>query len=320
MKDLGKFKLFGLLIFLSVVLVFAGVNFLEGKKPGNKPPKWDWKVGIPNLGEAESEGLNLYGNNPEYVNNDFVEVDSWMSEDKDTGEIHYTFSLKIENTEKGISNSAGDYSIGFRDIWFYGCKSYCFLGGEGPCLCWILPNSPYPAGVDCCYVDCSGPESPDYWVMKEFMETSAHPRDGYDHFSLRIIVYYDIGAMDIGSTVPNIDGYMWKLNIWNTEETMLEGNEDYHNIVCDYRFPLEGIEVKRSGENEWTIFVDQCGVNEGGSCPTELSGRYIVFHETYYQGIKKTKGKSGKEFIDSEYRKALGAATAFKFITKWTRY
>lgn len=318
MKDLGKFKLFGLLIFLSLVLVFAGVNFLEGKKPGKKPPKWDWKVEIPNLGEAESEGLNLYGNNPEYVNNDFVEVDSWTSEDKDTGEIHYTFSLKIENTEKDISDSVGDYSIGFRDIWFMGCKSYCFLGGEGHCRCWVFPGT-YP-GVDCCVPDCSGPGSPDYRVMKEFMEKYNHPSWGYDHFSLRIIVYYDIEAMEIGSSVDNLDGYMWKLNIWNTGDTLLSGDEKYHNIVCDYRFPLEGIEVERSGENEWTITVDQCGVNVEGSCPTELSGRYIVFNETYYQGVEKQKGKSGRTYIDPEYRKAVGAATAFKFITKWTRF
>ncbi|MCK4789514.1 MAG: hypothetical protein KAV87_37580, partial [Desulfobacteraceae bacterium] len=158
------------------------------------------------------------------------------------------------------------------------------------------------------------------WVMKEFMEKYNHPSWGYDHFSLRIIVYYDIEAMEIGSSVDNLDGYMWKLNIWNTGDTLLSGDEKYHNIVCDYRFPLEGIEVERSGENEWTITVDQCGVNVEGSCPTELSGRYIVFNETYYQGVEKQKGKSGRTYIDAEYRKAVGSATAFKFITKWTRF
>jgi len=266
MKDLGKFKLFGLLIFLSVVLVFAGVNFLEGKKPVKKPPKWEWKVGIPNLAMANGDGCNLYANphgnplnapeNGEYIiyeNNDFVDVDSWTSEDKDTGEIHYTFSLKLENTEKGISDSAGYYSVGFQEVMFRGCKSYCFLGGTGPCLSWVFPNYSYPpAGVDCCVVNCSGPGSPDNWVMKEFMETSAHPRDGYDHFSLRFWVNKDIEAIAIDGSWEG-EGYMWKMNVWNTDDTLLSGDEKYHNIICQYSIPLEGVLVERSGENEWNM-------------------------------------------------------------------
>lgn len=338
MKDLGKFKLFGLLIFLSLVLVFAGVDFLEGKKPGKKPPKWEWKVGIPDetLAEQEDFNCNLYGHSPTanedsegyitYEKNDFVDVEYWTSEDKDTGEIHSTFSLKLENSEKGISDDPGDYSIGFRDLQFTGCKSYCYLGGEGPCRSWVFPNySSTPEGVDCCEVDCSGTGSGGYWVMKEFMQNNAHPSFGYDHFSLRIIVYYDIEAMDTGNSVDNIEGYMWRMNIWNTEDTLLSGDEEYHNIICQYSIPLEGVLVERSGENEWKITVDQCGYHDPdtNNCPSLLtnnSGRYIAFWEFYNQGIEKPIGKSGKSSIESERRWALGAATAFKFITKWTRF
>jgi hypothetical protein len=157
--------------------------------------------------------------------------------------------------------------------------------------------------------------------MKEFMETPAHPRNGYDHFSLRFWVNTDIEALDIGGESWEGEGYMWRLNIWNTSDILLTGSEKYHNIEPQWSVPLEGVEVYRSGENEWIITVDQCGVEDG--CPPSQhghSGRYIAFWETYYQGIEKQKGKSGKTYIDSEYRRALGAATPFKFITKWTRY
>ncbi len=330
MKDLGKFKLFGLLIFLSVVLVFAGVNFLEGKRPGKKPPKWEWKVGIPDETEATGLDCNLYGNSSDlseegyliYERNDFVDVEYWTSEDKDTGEIHSTFSLKLENTNKSNSDP-GDYSIGFRDVRFRGCKSYCSQGGEGPCRSGVFPNySPTPAGVDCCVADCSGPGSSGYGVMKEFMENNAHPSFGYDHFILRFWVYTNIEDIDESWTG---EGYMWKMNVWNTDDTLLSGDEKYHNIICQYSIPLEGVLVERSGENEWKITVDQCGehvsgTNECQSSLTNNSGRYIAFWEFYNQGIEKQKGKSGKSSIESERRWALGASTAFKFITRWTRF
>ena len=256
MKKYNRFKVLSLVTILVIVLVFVGINALEAKKP----PKWEWKVGIPNKLLAQPEACNLYSN-PHgngipggqgyitYEKNDFVEVEFWTSEDKDTGEFHSVFSLKIENTEKGISNDPGYYSIGFRDVWFMGCKSYCFLGGEGPCKCWVLPNYGL-AGVGCDVPLCCGPTdecgSDGFWIMQQYMQDSAHPRDGYDHFGLRFWVNTDIEAIDVGNTWEG-EGYMWWLNLWNTGETLLEGNEDYHNVICDYTIPLEGVQVYRSG-------------------------------------------------------------------------
>ena len=159
--------------------------------------------------------------------------------------------------------------------------------------------------------------------MQQYMQDSAHPRDEYDHFGLRFWVNTDIEALGVGDTWIG-EGYMWWLHLWNTGDTLLEGNEDYHNVICDYTIPLEGVRVDRTSANEWIITVDQCGPYvDGGDCPGSLhghSGRYIVFWESYYQGIEKQKGKSGKTYIDSERRWALGGATKFKFQTKWTRF
>jgi hypothetical protein len=330
-RKFQSFRLFGLVFFLTVILVFVAIEMLEAKKP----PKWEWRVGIPNEILAESEGCNLYGNphgnqvpgSPAFVtyeNNDFIETKFWTSEDKDTGEFHSIFSLKVGNTEKGLSDAPGYYSVGFRDVWFSGCKSYCFLGGEGPCMCWVLPNYGL-SGVDCCVPLCCGKTdecgSDGFWVTQQFMQEFAHPSYGYDHFGLRFWVNTDIEAIEEGDYWEG-EGYMWWLNLWNTGETLLDGNEDYHNIVCDYTIPLEGVRVDRTGANEWIITVDQCGP-EGVNCPPSMhghSGRYIVFWEAYSQGIEKQIGKSGKTSIEAENRRALGGATKFKFQTKWTRF
>jgi hypothetical protein len=304
----------GLLVILTVTLAFAAIYSVEAKKP----PKWEWTVSIPGLAEAEYEACNLYAVSPEealedgyitYKNNGFVDVDFWKYEDDDAGEVHSTFVLTIENTDKSIDDP-GLYSIGFRDVRFTGCKSYCYNGGEGPCRCYVLPNYGLN-GEDCCESDCVGPEGDNKnWVMTEFMESEAHPSYGYREFSLRFWVYTDIESMNPGET-RTVDGYMWRLNIWNTGEVLLDGSEDFHNIVCDPAWPLKDVDVYRSGENEWIITVDQNG--------TVPYGPFIIFGEMYQQGIEKTRGKSGKTYIDSEERYAIKAATPFKFITKWTR-
>jgi len=145
------------------------------------------------------------------------------------------------------------------------------------------------------------------------MEQNDHPYKDpydsaadYDQFSLRFIVDTDIDSLGAGESWEG-DAYLWWLNLWNTDEIMEYGNEDFHNIACAYWIPLEYVEVKRSGDNVWTVTVGQRGES------------FVVFWETYYQEIWKEKGKSGKMSLDSEYRRALGSATPFKFITKWTR-
>jgi len=327
-------RLFGLVMCLAVALVLFGTSQLDAKKP----PRWEWKVAIPNALAAETTGCNLFGSDgtfPKtggditYLNNDVVEVESWTNEDPENG--RYTaFSLTI---------SPGGNTVGFRALDFQGCKSYCLRGGEGDCLYQVFPVfPPIPlenAGAVCNdepYEDCCPPDdgrcgATGYSIMKAFMEQpygyptyDYHPTTEYKNFSLRVIVYTDIDS--ITESVPyKGEGYLWRLNLWNTDEIMVAGNEDYHNTVPAYWIPLEGVVVERTGDDEWTMTVNQCGLPAGAEClPSEHghSGRWVVFWETYYQGIEILKGK--KTRLESEYRWALGTGTPFKFITKWTRY
>jgi hypothetical protein len=328
MWNVRGLRLFGLVACMAVALVFTGASQLDAKKPP-KPPQIQWQVAIPDENTAGEEGCNLYGNGSsgyvEYENNEAVEVDVFTNVDPETGKSTTRFTLKI--AEPG--------SIGFRDLDFQGCRTYCLEGGEGPCTCQVFPDSD-PDGSDCCEVNCCSRNDPDceatgYVDMKSFMEGPLHPTEGYDSFNLRFIVHEDIeaipepsfnaqGELEIHSWTGEAD-LVW-LNLWNTDEILVEGNNDEHNIVCAYWRPLEDVVVERLGADGWKVTVDQCGWEGEENCPENdygYSEQYIVFWETYYQGIWKPKGKSGKFSLDSEYRWALGGAIPFKFITKWTR-
>jgi len=107
MKRFGKLKLFGLVAFLTAALIFVGIDYLEGKKP----PKWEWKVGIPEETLATELECNLYGNSSDlseeeyliYERNDFVDVEYWTSEDKELRKV-YLMALAIIRLAFGIYN------------------------------------------------------------------------------------------------------------------------------------------------------------------------------------------------------------------------
>lgn len=316
MRKLSSLKSFGFLSILMGAFVVVGINYLESKES----LKWDWIVEIPNLAEAQNEGLNLYGyDNRIYERNDFVAVDVRRQEDGETGEIYYAFLLKIDNTEKDKSNSYGYYWIGFRNLAFAWCINYYDMGGEGPCRCCVFPNSQYSKGISCSELRCGGFGGTGYKCIENFLTSHKHPSWGYDHVSITMHIYCDIEAIPTPGSVIT-ECYMRRLNIWNTAETLEKGYEDYHNIECHYVFPLEDVEVIRSEDgNTWTVIVDQDG---GPSKREDMIGKYklLAFRESYFQGIKKTSGKSGREFISSEYHGALGGRTIFRFKSIWTRF
>ena len=302
-----------------------------------KVPKLEevvWQVEIPDEDMAEddcihyvfegqeSDDCNLYGpGNIEgtrewvtFANSETVEVDVFTNQDPETKRYYTVFSLKI--TEPG--------SIGFRDLRFAGCRSYCLNGGEGQCTCQVFPGS---GATDCCEVWCCEPGdlycgAEGYSVMKNFMEGSLHPTAGYDNFSLRFSVPADIDSLDENNGVLIDNASLWWWNLWNTDEVMVDGDEFDHNVVAAYWIPLEDVVVERVGD-EWTVTVNQCGWPGVDGCPgSDIEGqttRPIVFWESYYQGIWIPTGKSGKYSLDSEYRRAVGSGTPFKFITKWKR-
>jgi len=301
-------------------------------------PNVEWVVEIPDEDMAEgnciqhlfpnqtSADCNLFapGNieeTPEWVTfsnsgGNGVHVQPYV--DESTGLPATRFALTVGEPE----------SIGFRDLGFDGCRSYCLHGGEGPCTCRVFPGSD---GIDCCYVDCCQPGDPycgaqGYQNMKDFMVGSLHPTAGYDYFFLWFNVYEDIDLLEDGVHEVG-DAHLGRLNLVNTVEVMEDGDEFDHNVVAAYWIPLEDVVVERSGE-EWTVTVNQCGMAGVDGCPgskyvDSQTNRPIVFWETYYQGVwvEEERGKSGKfsPSLDSEYRWAVGTGAAFKFVTKWKR-
>jgi len=313
MKKLGTAKLLPLLVVLSLALVFGGVNSIKGKKP----PKWNWKIEIPT--SATALGLNVYGNSPTiddgyavFENSGFVNMGIQRSEDSETGEVHYHVYLRVYNNNEG-------YSIGLQNLAFIGCQIGC-----DDCWCCVFPPAALPTGAPCSTLYCPGVGGTGYQCMQDFMEND-HPNFGYEAIAIRMYIFYDIEAIPPGGSVT-ADGQMWQFDIWNTSAPLIEGNEEYHNIVCKYlRYlydegvnNLEDVEIHRSYDgNTWTVIVNQDG--SPSSIP-DLDYKLLAFREFYEKAIKVPIGNSGKYKISSEDCTALGGRTVFKFESKWTRF
>ena len=321
MRKFQSFRLFGLVIFLTVVLVFVGINLLEAKKP----PKWDWKIEIPTSETASSLLCNVYGNSPAiddgyavFEKNDFVQMDVQRHEDNETGDIIYHVYLRVYSNNEG-------YSIGLQNLEFIGCR--IGSGCEDPWCC-VFPPAELPVYMPCSGLNCFGVDGTGYLCMQDFMEND-HPNFGYDVIAMRMYIFCDIENEQVlppGGSIT-ADGQMWSFDIWNTEAPLINGNEEYHNIVCKYLHydydegvnNLEDVEIRRSEDgNTWTVFVNQDG-SQSNYYP-DLDYKLLGFRESYQKAVKKYKGKSGKYVWDSEDCTALGARTIFKFESKWTRF
>jgi hypothetical protein len=329
MKKFGNLNLFGLIAILIGGLIFIGMNSLDAKKGRKKPPKWQWQVGIPNSGTASSLLCNVYGNSSRisgdyavFENNDFIRMGVQRCEDSETGDIFYHVYFRVYYNNEG-------YSIGLQNLEFCGCKTWC---GEDSWCCVFPPEALSPEAP--CSVPCSDPViyCPDercgggtgYKCMQDFMEND-HPDFGYEVIAIRMYIFYDIENILPGHSVAT-DGQMWSFDIWNTSAPLINGNEEYHNIVCKYLHSsfdegvnnLEGVEIIRSSDgNTWTVIVNQDG------SPSSIPGldkKLLAFREFYNKAVKKYKGKSGKYVLDSEDCTPLAGRTEFKFISRWTRF
>jgi len=333
MIKISSLKLFCHVSILTVAPIFLGINPLYA----SRQTEWEWKVKVPNKAEAIESGWNLYGNSTiqsnegkyaVYENNNFCDVKVLRMKDRYTEEIYYLFMLEIQSTAKDNPSLAGDYSIGFQNLKFKEGQTYIDdIRGSGDCCCCV-----FPPNKEC--MECSRKSGCTGKCLENFLENTDHPSWGYDHVVIHMKIYRDIENMDPGSFEITF-GYMRRFDIWNSGATLLKGNEDYHNIVCRYRIPLEDVRVERSreeddGGNTWTVIINQDGSET--DCSTLLEGtrhrelcekmrekyKLLGLREMYYQGVK-TKAISGKEFIDSVSRIALAARTSFKFQSKWTR-
>jgi len=301
MKKLGKFKLFGLLIFLSVALVFVGGNFLEGKRPVPQ----EWWVTIPTY----EKGYNLYGigfNNDGYYEDDSknVLVSGGSGLRKHPDYPYHVFILTLVNTKSWGDSCTqadgypipGDYTVGFQDINITDVIGY---PDEGltclfPPACW---------------------EAPELLCMECFLNNGEHPSswecDGgenrcYMGAYIKMYVYDDISNYPMG--VPQEAEMSLYISVY-TGIVAPEGEDFYHNIEIH---KPENVDywawVTRVDEDSWKIVFDLALQEEP----------WIEFRETHNVGEAKPKGKSGKyQYDDEERTTMIATADQFSFEITW---
>jgi len=198
MKKLSKLKLFGFVFILIGALIFIGINSLEAKRPGDKPPKppkpdkpgeepvpvYTWQVVIPGEASALASGYNLFGLTP-YPSQDPNDV-SYIYEDMGAGDGIYVgvekkggrkgaesqFRLAVFNNigESGCNtpwpDEPGDRKIGFQGINATLLNYAPTANEEYPCFFPSLTDPPTPP-------------NPPYPTYPPY--PSEYPDDGYDY-------------------------------------------------------------------------------------------------------------------------------------------
>ena len=327
MKKLGKFKLFGLLIFLSVVLVFVGINFLEAKRT----PKVQWKVAIPALEEAEEYGYNLYGARfngaGEFVNDD-ADVNVMGEKKRSRKDVYYEFRLWLINTNERVTsycpeepetverpieyNYPGLYTVGFQGIFLNPIVEHPDEGAT--CLFPPMTDIPHPScsvlGEPFC-MQCflNEWEHPSSWACMWCENHDRSENRGYRAAYVQIRIFDDIEEYPILEEIPA------EIGLYSSVYTgyAFEKVQDFWHEIEIHR-PVEPVEViyvadvTRLDEDSWEIIFTE---------ETE-----VVFEETYKElvGEVKPKGRSGGIHTGSvELTTMIATADHFKFKTTWTR-
>lgn len=299
-----KLKLLGLVIFLTVALIFIGINLLDaqveitgkgGKKP--KPPKEEaiWTVAIP----GEESDNNLYGHYPHQGNiyEDTGEGDGiYVGVEKKKGRkaAGYQFRLGVLNNidQSGdcIGWEDGPKKIGFQNIEIALLNFADTAKDEYPCF---LPPI-YPP-YDCNDPDLGIDDAPG--CMAAFLETflhpycaGPHPEYSYNYVEISISVNSDIENI---TQEENTTGNVW-IKVVNTYD-LQTGCEYPHNISghCSFEVPDGSFIIKKIDDNTWTIEVDGL----------------FTFTEIY-------KGKWRNRW---EYKIPYWAEIPLMFETTWTR-
>ncbi len=318
MKQSRKIEFFGLLIFLSVALVFLGTSLLDaqvkitgkgGKKPKPEEPQYTWQVTIPGEDLAISSGYNLFG----YFGQDNIYEDKGEGDGIGIvvekigrrGAVESQFRLGVFNNidEFGqcVSWEDGPKKIGFQNIVPDDWRLADTAAEEYPCF---FPPAypPYP----CNDPDHGKGDAP--YCMAAFLNNNlqpycdplcGHPECSYDYVEISIKVDCDFDNITQSDTIDTT-GIVW-IEVVNTYD-LQTGCEYPHNIsgdciIEDIEDPDANIFIGRTDVNTWTITVDGT----------------FTFAEIY-KGMFRGKGKRW------EYKIPYWAQIPLSFETTWTRH
>ncbi len=325
MKKLGKLKLWGLLVFILVALVFVGINLLDAQvelaRKGPKP-RLSWTVRIPTEVEAVDSNDILYNlfrenSSEDYYYDDTGEGDGILIDvltSSSGNKAGTTLRLAVGNNLDESGNcwpwDNGPKKIGFQGIVIGDQKGtdYWFadtIEDEFPCFFPPIysPSSPY---------FCDEPDINSVpQCMADFFNNYLHPycdpNCPYPVCSYRLIeikIQFNRFIEDITEAedlVP-VTGIIW-IRLINTFE-LQSGCEYPHNVEGYYQVEYPDgsflINKKADVDNTWTVNVD------GDFTFAEI-----------YKGAMKGKGKKGRG--SWEYKIPYWAQIPLYFVTEWTR-
>lgn len=267
MKKLCELRIWIFVSILIGVILLMGVNSPEAKKKPKSTEKWQVSV-------LDDGFCNIFCTQPNLQEGDGVFVRA--TKEKSKGDIVYRFRLFIYNSEQ-----TQDIKIGFNGLVLAELSDYT------------------PTGVPCVFpVDCCGGAIP--CCMECFLNSYVHPysgvEDDYYYVDLELSVKCDIEKIGQDLPNPHYTSGSLRLKIWNTDDILKTGYEDFHNISCRREFEEyeENILIERSDGNAWTITIDD-----------------ILYVFEHYFGIFKGKRWENKFPIRTE--------TPFKLITQWSK-
>ena len=284
MRKLQNFKLFGSVGIVIVILVFAGINLLEARKPPKETANW----GILLPSEVEAAGikdLNLYrmgiDGNPYWNDDDSISV--YVQKDRSKhGVLYYQIRLFIYQNTEGIW-------AGFREVDIN--DEGCVTDDGTPC------GLPYPYN-----------STPPYCI-EDFLNIEEHPVAGYEHLMIQFYIFEDIEAMEPNPDlwVPLYDRSWGRFFVWNRfncDDPDLEPPQFYHTIIGTFHNPTFGggigFFIKRNDENSWTI---------------SYRNSDVTITESYCEKELGYTGKGNKKrpyYTDKLYTPVVGT-TAFAF-------
>jgi hypothetical protein len=343
MKKFGKLKLFGLLIFLSVALVFVGVNFLGGDKPDKPPgkpdkpgeepePEYTWNVTMPGS-HAKDQDDNLYNHNlfglpDEDADNTYRDENDRVHvivEKKKRGK-EYLLRLFIYHSvyDAQCIDLLYSHQIGFQYLDLvnvpHSQEGYYVVPEEYPCF---FPNY-YQYNTPDCYPE--GIQTEGFWLgyddnprtgkvpgcMKHFLEVYPHP---YCNIDCNIYpcttdcpncVYRNI---DIRITVDHDIEKMGVGEIAHPTAEVWVEVDNYNELQTGLEDWHNISGLLRRDDSVGCVTITRSGPDTWEIAVDTIENPLFTFIEIY-------KGGWNNRW---EYKIPYWTRTPFKFMTTWTR-